>query len=222
MNSIVITTISDYIEAIEALPKSGSWLFRGHQSAHYTLIPSIGRKQFTRAASFEKNEQQLLKQFKESVISYLPYIPKSDWEWLALAQHHGLPTRLLDWSYNPLIALFFAVEVYAEENSVVYAVNIRNEINLETDHPFTIKKVKRYTPPLISERIKGQSGCFTIHPNPQVAYRLNKKDICFEIPFDKRRAIKQMLFKLGIRLRVIYPGLEGIAKDLTWLKTNDY
>jgi hypothetical protein len=220
MKDIKIESLTKYIEHIESVPKKGSWLYRGHKSVEYKLIPSIGRKQFLNN-TLEKNELTLLKHFKDSVVPFLKHVPDDEWEWIAIAQHYGLPTRLLDWSYNPLIALFFAVEDFQEEDSFVYAINLIDEVDKIKENPFTIEKVKRFTPPIISERINGQSSCFTIHPKPKNEY-LPKDGYRYIIPYDKRRIIKQMLFKCGIRLRTVYPGLDGIAKDLTWLKTNDY
>lgn len=217
---IQITSLSQFIEVLESQEKSAASLFRGHRELNYKLIPTIGRLDFFRG-NLNNNEKSLLKQFKESAIPYIDYSPASDWEWLALGQHYGLPTRFLDWTYNPLVALFFAVEFESIGDSIVYGVNLKFEIDLINEKPFTLSKVKRYTPKHISDRILNQNGCFTVHPKPTEEYNpstLKKYIIKKEI----RGEIKKMLFKVGIRSRFIYPGLDGISKDLKWLRTKSY
>src|SRR5262249_6697533 len=85
----------------------GHWIFRGHGDATYQLIPSVGRIKH-QSRTREKAESSLLAMFRRAAVQHIERPPASDWEWLALAQHHHLPTRLLDWSYNALVALYFA------------------------------------------------------------------------------------------------------------------
>lgn len=96
--------------------KFASWLFRGQSDASWDLKPSLER---VCKDKFEKPwnlipviEENLLREFKRHFHRYSRYIPEeSDTiEWLAFMQHHGAPTRLLDWTYSFYVAAFFAVE----------------------------------------------------------------------------------------------------------------
>ncbi|HED2715663.1 TPA: FRG domain-containing protein, partial [Enterobacter asburiae] len=93
-------------------------VYRGMTNAKWELKPSIGRLDIEDSAR-EATERLIFEQFKQQALPYLDFTPRNEWEWLALAQHHGLPTRLLDWTTNPLIALYFSVEDDASINDSV-------------------------------------------------------------------------------------------------------
>lgn len=78
--------------------------FRGHAKSTYKLLPSLARD----PKALER-ESLLLKRFKQNAYPFRQSPPQSEWEWLFLMQHFGIPTRLLDWTESPLVALYFAV-----------------------------------------------------------------------------------------------------------------
>src|SRR4051812_21887549 len=95
----------------------GTWIFRGVRSVEHELIPKIGRPYWRRNGFTDRvrpfnpeEEKTLLDAFRKQARPYITYPPDRDIEWLAIAQHHGLPTRLLDWSESILVAVYFAVE----------------------------------------------------------------------------------------------------------------
>ncbi len=106
---------------LSAVP--GKWLFRGQGKASWPLAPSIERRKPTR--SFRVTESDLLYDFKRhsrSVYSNLPEFGDVP-SWLSLMRHHGVPTRLLDWTNSAYIALFFACSDLASKQNPVGEIN---------------------------------------------------------------------------------------------------
>ena len=118
-----IANFQEYLDTVRnELPK-GRIYFRGQSklvSAGYELKPSIGRyKKLESLTLFERDqrEREVLGVFTNHLLTYVHHLPRNDWESLAIAQHHGLPTRFMDWTTNPLVALYFAArETEADEN----------------------------------------------------------------------------------------------------------
>jgi len=217
-----IGNFKELFDVFEGAKIGQTMVYRGMTDSSYELKTSLGRCEPIYGKTILQLEKRIMKLFKESSISYLENKPENELEWLAIAQHFGLPTRLLDWSYNPLIATFFAVEKKEDSDSVIYTFSGADTIQDSSKiKPSELDKVIRYRPPHISVRIQNQAGLFTVHNEPEKEFshnRLNK----IIIPNTIKRDIKKSLFKYGISQKLIYPGLEGISKDLKWLETKMY
>ena len=101
-----IHNVSELLAAVEShrerAKRTPIW-FRGSTNRKHSLVPTLGRKPFNL-----EQEPDLIKAFKQNAIQFVEQRPQSEWEWLFLARHHAVPTRLLDWTESPLIGLYFA------------------------------------------------------------------------------------------------------------------
>ncbi|RYU94645.1 FRG domain-containing protein [Emticicia agri] len=208
-------------------------IYRGVSSNKYKLIPSIGRDKYKTNDRYltEKDEDLIFRYFKQRA---QPYLSKNydDMNLLAIAQHHGLPTRLLDWTFNPLAATYFAVEKEIIqpndpskriEHSLIYIYN--KSFNAFINKSFkTIKvdKVEFFIPNFNDDRIINQNGLFTIHPYPWIE-EYNSPDLSTVIiDLSYRRELRKLLNRMGVNQATIYPGLDGIAGHIKWMETNYY
>ena len=95
------------------------WIFRGHKSTEYQLEPRIERENRGKDCDWSALESMLLVEFQSKARMYmnaydLPDAPDKP-SWLALMQHYGVATRLLDFSYSPYVALYFALRDRSEK-----------------------------------------------------------------------------------------------------------
>ena len=213
----LINNLDDVHRYVQTLAGGISSIFRGLPDYAYKLVPSIGRREFTGGSTLEGAERRMLQLFKESALPYLPFSPRDDWEWLALAQHHGLPTRLLDWTTNPLVAAYFAVRELFDTDGVLYVYTGIETAPVENrPSPFEISGVMRYRPPHISLRVPAQGALFTIHNDPRQPFTSTKLEM-LTIPAAAKGKLKRTLYKYGMSQKTLFPGLDGIAADLLWV-----
>ena len=201
-------------------------LFRG-QNVDKPLIPNLGRKEKEPIIkNIAKLENLILEEFKRGMLPLSEFKVENDWDLIALAQHYGLPTRLLDWTYNPLVALWFAIYNATDKNAVVWILNAQVEdFVLDTDKisPFELKEFKIFRPKVVSKRISSQNAVFTIHYFNEKTYHFYEfeglkdfkdKLIKLIIPSDSFINIRKELSLLGINDYSVFPDMSGFCKHL--------
>lgn len=179
-----VNSFEELAGLVQPFRKDGDWIFRGVRQANYELIPKIGRPQSRKAVGsggtlpYDRDaEETMIRHFLRSAAPYVKHVPATRLEWLALAQHHGMFTRLLDWSESLLIAAYFAVEDARNRSfpPMIYAVKDVPLAPAEKHDKFDdLDDVMMYYPPHISPRIPAQSGLFTVHKNPDKPFKPKK------------------------------------------------
>jgi hypothetical protein len=220
-----IISVTQLIEDIEGIPGTGVYtLFRG-QNSSYPLLPKIARKDPTKDTTV--NEKEMIIELKRRMATDNILNGMDEWDCLVYAQHYGLATRLLDWTTNPLGALWFAVsDANATADGFIYLLVV-DESDLLDKHkhggPFDIKSTKIIRPSVNNVRIDAQSGWFTAHPYSQKSKRfvdLHKhKDLKFRVLMKCVKGkykynIMTCLNKLGINQQSIFPGMEGTCRQI--------
>ena len=225
-----IKRLREYVDFLEGLPGDmGDYLlFRG-QREPWPLVPKIGRLGFGHGVL--GIEKRMLEDFVRELPSYLSAIPSSPWDTLSIAQHHGLPTRLLDWTRNPLAALWFAIRngpTAAKRHPIVWAFAPPDDYVIRSldsaPSPFEGERTLAFEPRHVTARIRAQEGVFTVHKylhdrtDGFVALEQNKTYIGFlrkvMIEPESIESLKNELRRCGVHGSSLFPDLDGLARRI--------
>ena len=194
--------------------KNEDWMFRGQADSSWQLVPKAGRPEFTKIDDLE-----MLRYWRKSAIQYIATQPDSDWDWLTLAQHHGLATRLLDWTVNPLAATYFAVNSMPKSDGALYCFLADHDSQYLSALPKRIDDVKHshiLLPQAVSPRVDRQMGRFTLHPKPSKGFDLPGELLKVEVEAGEKKQFLRDLNYYGINQATLFPDLDGLSAYLNW------
>jgi hypothetical protein len=198
------------------------WYYRGQSKTTHKLIPKAGRPPYSNEGN---NDRSIFNAWKRHAVGYVVLAPENDWGWLALAQHHGLATRLLDWTFNPLVAAFFAVSGNDDCDAAVYAhFSKRSSVSTSVNTPFENEGIVRFHPDAVGQRIIQQGGIFTVHNPPTLSIEegLPNGDQLEKLVIDRsyRKKFAEELSHYGINKLSLFPDLDGLSTHINWVVSN--
>lgn len=236
LDSKIISSLSEYLDEIYKIKLSEKvnkgiqgktcLIFRG-QSSIQPLRPSVGRNK-----ELYNNEKEIFFHFKRNYMRFYPFRLERNMDILMLGQHYGLPTRLLDWSLNPLVALYFAVSNNnqdKEKDGVVYIKNWLQYGNLkegkEEDENKSIFNLNLnhviLMPDNFDIRFVNLDCVFEYFTNPQI--ETNENDITrIVIPGNKKKFLREQLADINYNLVFAVPTLDKLCENIkhTYITAN--
>jgi hypothetical protein len=174
---MAIDTVSSWRELDDAVAALGGasahapWVFRGLARSSYSNLASLARL----GDGFPALERHLIRNFRKYAHRERP--GPTLWDWLSLAQHHGLPTRLLDWTFSPFVAAHFATATSPDHEAIVWAVDceavnaelpfeLRESLEAEGAIVFTTELLAAHAPTLDTLEALGEGQAFAVFFEP--------------------------------------------------------
>jgi len=232
-----------FLELITKAPYS-NWAFRGERDERWPLYSSLSRYLQNFGVAHEawpEQESRILRVFKRKAHQFLNKPPDvdDDFQWMALMQHHGAPTRLIDFTWSPYVAAFFALE-RSLADGVVWAMNparvdsSRAEKRVRMD-PRVQGHFKRYfltgdnriiwmgEPHTMNRRLIAQSGTFAVPgvldvPIEQILGDSDQENILAKIVLANavREVGMRELYRMNITFATLFPDLDGLARSMRY------
>lgn len=222
MQEIHVTDFTSLHNVLVSYRQNKRWVFRGHSNATWGLLPKAGRPPYN-----EVDDRKVFESWKRRAIEYVRVPPASDWDWLSIAQHHGLATRLLDWTINPLNAAYFAIREECDSDAVVYAVLFHWQAEPDKYHPMEHPVVAVFRPRGVVPRITRQGGFFSIHPKPAFLLESDTDALVdmhrIIIAKEHRTNLLAELSYYGINSATLFPDLDGLSEFVNWtIRSKEY
>lgn len=226
-----IYSVSDISKIVRRTVVPRRLLFRG-QNVDKPLLPRIARIASEKKIPYEDLngiERQMLARLKKESPPVLNGLkPATDWEWLSIAQHQGLPTRLLDWTANALAGLWFAVAVDPKEegDGVFWVLEVEQENEKSPSRSNDIFDSARtfvFQPFHIDQRIVAQSGWFSVHRYAEGKGqfiplerhgRFQESLTKYAIPAPRFSSLRKELRKMGVTQAALFPDLSGLCAEI--------
>ena len=180
-----------------------SYAFRGLSNQEYELKTSLMRL----GGPYPALESHLIRNFSKYA-QLEPGVHHSEWKWLTIGQHHGLPTRLLDWTYSPFVALHFltADRANMEKDGAVWCVNyvrchselpprLKQALQAAGSYVFTVGMLEKVTENLVGfDELAGNAFALFFEP-PSMDARIVNQFALFSVLSNPRVAIDEWLQK---------------------------
>ena len=227
-----VQTITEFVDVVDSFSDMDGVLFRGQESRQWDLQPSIARLELRIDSTLREAEQRLVATFRSQSLPFVAREFHDDWELLSVAQHHGLATRLLDWTSNPLAALWFAVRNARNGRTpaCVYMFELDDDDLIEdlSSSPFGVRKTRFFQPMHASPRIAAQGAWFSVHSwssSRETYSRLNRLTAYhhrlqrIDIPVAAFSTLRASLDRLGINFASMFPDMDGLTRHLNWLNS---
>lgn len=215
------------VEIWQKPPRAGfpPRLFRG-QTCEWPLLPKLFRwftltsdwTELSSLAAMRAFEKKLIAEFIKRAGHLLPPLPESAYDKTSLAQHYGLPTRLLDWTTNPQIALFFAVN---PPDPIAPTLYVYDGVGLSTmrEEPFDMPEtggIRVFQPQRHSVRAVAQAAWHTVHPLslPRLDPDSDKNLTTFKIDPKGAWLIRRDLKVMGIDSATVFHDLARVCQEI--------
>ncbi len=250
MKTIKIDDWSEFDEMVSS-KHYRKWIYRGQSDFDWVLESSLHRafeeakaihllgNKHTKLLNKREHEKVMIDRFKRNAHLYLSHLPSDgdDLSWLSLMQHHGAPTRLLDFTFSAYIALFFALE-YKKCDAALYCIN-HHAIRGGDEEYFTdrLEVYSRildgemhsddqclfaFEPTFSSQRLLSQQGLLVAtntlkytHEKIIDGYDIEEGNVLkIKIPASLRLSGLKKLNQMNINSANIYHGIDGFCKSM--------